>query len=63
MTALLPGAGAEAQDTIGGVGASTSSLIIDVDPTSAVIGGVDEDLVRDQAQLHQAPKDPGTSGT
>jgi hypothetical protein len=28
-----------------------------------VPGGADEDLVRDQAQIAQVPKDPGTSST
>jgi hypothetical protein len=43
------------------VGMSASPWIIDVDPISARPGGVNEDLVRDQAQIDQAPQGPGTS--
>jgi hypothetical protein len=41
---------------------SASPRIIDVDPISARPSGVDEGLVRDQAQIDQAPQGPGTSG-
>jgi hypothetical protein len=40
---------------------STSSLVINVDPINVMPGGTDEDLVRDRAQLEQAPKDLGSS--
>jgi hypothetical protein len=52
-------ADAGAPGTVGGIRASTSSLDIDVDPISAMPSGTDEDLVRDRAQIEQAPKDPG----
>jgi hypothetical protein len=45
----------------GDIGAMTSPTIIDVDPISAVPGGV-EDLVRDQPQIDLAPGGPETSG-
>jgi hypothetical protein len=45
----------------GDMGATTSPTIIDVNPISAVPGGV-EDLVRDQPQIDLAPGGPGTSG-
>jgi hypothetical protein len=45
----------------GGVGATTSPTIIDVDPISARPAGA-EDLVRDQPQLDQAPIGLETSG-
>jgi hypothetical protein len=38
----------------GDVGATTSSMIIDADPISAVPGGA-EDLVRDQPQIDLEP--------
>jgi hypothetical protein len=41
---------------------SASPRVIDVDPISAMPGGAEEDLVRDQAQIDQAPKGLGTSG-
>jgi hypothetical protein len=44
-----------------GVEATTSPMIIDVDPISAVPGGA-EDLVRDQPQIDLAPGGPETSG-
>jgi hypothetical protein len=44
-----------------GVGATTSPLIIDVDPISAVPGGA-EDLFRDQPQINLAPGGPVSSG-
>jgi hypothetical protein len=47
--------------SIGDVGASTSPRIINVDPISARPAGAD-DLVKDQPQIDQAPRDPGTSG-
>jgi hypothetical protein len=61
-TASPPGASAGAQGIIGDVRASTSSPIIDIGPISAVPGGVEEDLVRDQTQIDRAPKGSGTSG-
>jgi hypothetical protein len=48
---------------LGDVGYSPSPQIIDVDPISARPGGVDVDLVKDQAQIDQAPRGPGTCGT
>jgi hypothetical protein len=45
----------------GGVGATTSPTVIDVDPISVVPGGA-EDLVRDQLQIDLAPGGPETSG-
>jgi hypothetical protein len=57
-----PGVDAGAQGAVGDVGASTSSPVIDVDPISAVPGGADEDLVKDQMHLEQAPKGAGSSG-
>jgi hypothetical protein len=45
----------------GGVGATTSPMVIDVDPISAVPGGA-EDLVRDQPQIDLEPGGPETSG-
>jgi hypothetical protein len=47
---------------LGDVGTSASPQIIDVDPISARPSGVDAGLVRDQAQIDQAPQGPGTSG-
>jgi hypothetical protein len=45
----------------GGVWATVSPVIIDVDPISAVPGGTDN-LVRDHPQIDLAPRGPGTSG-
>jgi hypothetical protein len=45
----------------GDVGATTSPMVIDVDPISAMSGGA-EDLVRDQPQIDLAPGGPETSG-
>jgi hypothetical protein len=45
----------------GDVGATTSSMIIDVDPINARPAGV-EDLVRDQPLIDQAPAGPKASG-
>jgi hypothetical protein len=56
-----PAAGTGAQGAVGDIGASTSSLVINVDPINVMPGGTDEDLVRDRAQLEQAPKDLGSS--
>jgi hypothetical protein len=39
-----------------------SLRIIDVDPISTRPGGVDDDLVKDQAQIDQALGGPGMSG-
>jgi hypothetical protein len=58
-----PSADAGAQGSVGDVGASTSSPIIDVNPINEMPGGVDEDLVRDQAQIDHVPKDLETFGT
>jgi hypothetical protein len=46
----------------GGVRATTSPTVIDVNPIGAVPGGA-EDLVRDQLQIDLAPGGPETSGT
>jgi hypothetical protein len=40
-----------------------SPMIIDVDPISSRPGGADDDLVKDQPRIDQAPRGPGTSGT
>jgi hypothetical protein len=40
---------AGAGGAVGDVGASTSPRVIDVDPINARPGGMDEDLIRDQA--------------
>jgi hypothetical protein len=47
--------------TVGDVGAAVSPRIIDIDPISARPAGAD-DLVKDQPQIDQAPRGPGTSG-
>jgi hypothetical protein len=47
--------------SVGDVGVTTSPRIIDVDPISARPTGA-EDLMKDQPQIDQAPRDPGTSG-
>jgi hypothetical protein len=46
-----PAADATAQGSVGDVGASTSPLVIDVDPISVMPGGPDQDLVEDPAQI------------
>jgi hypothetical protein len=46
---------AGAGGVVGDVGTQASLRIIDVDPISARPGGVDDDLVKDQAQIDQAP--------
>jgi hypothetical protein len=48
---------------VGDVGASASPRVINIDLISARPGGMDEDLVKDQAQIDQAPRGPGTSRT
>jgi hypothetical protein len=48
------GADASAQGSIGDVGRSTSSPVINVSPISVMPGGADVDLVRDQAQIDLA---------
>jgi hypothetical protein len=53
---------AGAGGVVGDIGTPTSPRIIDVDPISARPGGVDDDLVKDQAQIDQASGGPGTSG-
>jgi hypothetical protein len=51
-TATLPPAtDAGAQGVVGDIRVSASPRVIDVDSISVVPGGVDEDLVRDQAQI------------
>jgi hypothetical protein len=47
---------------VGDVGTPASPRIIDVDPISARLAGADNDLVKDQAQIDQAPRGLGTSG-
>jgi hypothetical protein len=56
-----PVADAGTQSAIGDVGTSASPRVIDVDPISAMLGGAEEDLVKDQARTDQALKGPGTS--
>jgi hypothetical protein len=53
--------GAGAGGVVGDIGVSASLRVIDVDPISARFGGMDEDLVKDQAQIDQASRGPGTS--
>jgi hypothetical protein len=53
---------AGAGGVVGDVGMPASPRIIDVDPISARPAGDDDDLVKDQAQIGQAPGGPGTSG-
>jgi hypothetical protein len=62
MATPAPTADAGAQGFAGGVRASTTPPVIDVDPISVMPGGMDEDLVGDPVQIEQAPKDLGTSG-
>jgi hypothetical protein len=47
---------------VGDVGTPASPHIIDVDPISSKPVGADDDLVKDQAQIGQAPGGLGTSG-
>jgi hypothetical protein len=47
--------------SVGDVGATTSPRVIDVDPISARTAGA-KNLIKDQPQIDQAPKGPGTSG-
>jgi hypothetical protein len=47
--------------TVGDVGAVVSPRIIDIDPISARPAGAD-DLVKDQPQIDQVPRGPGTFG-
>jgi hypothetical protein len=57
-----PSCAANARGTSAGdVGATTSPMIIDADPISAVPGGA-EDLVRDQPQIDLTLGGPETSG-
>jgi hypothetical protein len=51
-----------AEGALWDVGTSAYLWVIDVDPISARPGGMEEDLVKDQAQIDQAPKGPGMSG-
>jgi hypothetical protein len=55
-------ADAGAQGAVGYVRTSASPRVIDVDPISVMAGWVEEDLVKDQAQIDQVPKGPGTYG-
>jgi hypothetical protein len=62
-TATTPRGGEAGEGgALGDVGTPASPRIIDVDPISARPSGVEEDLVRDLAQIDQAPPGPGTSG-
>jgi hypothetical protein len=47
---------------VGDVRMPASPRIIDVDPINARPGGVDDDLIKDQAQIDQAPGGLETSG-
>jgi hypothetical protein len=47
---------------VGDIRTPASPRIIDVDPINARPGGVDNNLVKDQAQIDQAPGGPGTFG-
>jgi hypothetical protein len=47
---------------VGDIGTPASPRIIDVDPINARPGGVDNNLVKEQAQIDQAPGGPGTFG-
>jgi hypothetical protein len=47
---------------VGGVGTPDSPRIIEVDPINSRPVGADDDLVKDQPQIDQAPRGPGTSG-
>jgi hypothetical protein len=44
---------------VGGVGTPDSPRIIDVDPINSRPVGADDDLVKDQPQIDQAPRGPG----
>jgi hypothetical protein len=46
----------------GDIGTPTSPIIIDMDPISSRPTGADDDLVKDQTQIDQAPRGLGTSG-
>jgi hypothetical protein len=61
MATPPPAVDAGAQGYVDYVGASTSHLVIDVDPLGVVPSGMDEYLVRDRAQIEHAPKDSGSS--
>jgi hypothetical protein len=47
---------------VGDVGTPASPRIIDVDPISSRPTRANNDMVKDQAQIGQAPGGPGTSG-
>jgi hypothetical protein len=51
MATLLPAADAGAQGSVGGVGASTSPPVIDVDPINVMPSGMDQDLIGDPLQI------------
>jgi hypothetical protein len=57
----LPAADARAQGSVSDVVASTSLLVIDVDPINAVPDASDQDLVGDPIQIEQPPKKPKIS--
>jgi hypothetical protein len=63
MVTPPPATDAGAQGFVGGVGASTSPPVIDVDLISAMPSGIYQDLVGDPVQIEQEPKDLGTSST
>jgi hypothetical protein len=62
MATLPCGDEAGAGGALGDVGTSAFPWVIDMDPINASPGGVDEGLVKDQAQIDQTPSGPGTSG-
>jgi hypothetical protein len=53
---------AGAEGAVGDVRTSASPGIIDVDPISSRPTGADDNMVKDQPQIDQAPRGPGTSG-
>jgi hypothetical protein len=62
MVSPLRACDAGVGSAIGDVGTPTSPHIIDVDPIISRPAGADKGLVKDQAQIDQAPRGPGTSG-
>jgi hypothetical protein len=63
-TVTLPRADeAGAGGALGDVRTSASPQVIDVDPINVRPGGMEEDLVKDQAEIDQAPKGLRTSST
>jgi hypothetical protein len=53
---------AGAGGAVGDVGTPASPRIIDVNPISSRPGGAEDDLIKDQAWIDQAPRALGTSG-